>query len=254
LKVLLSALFFLFIHSSYAEEIRYYDVEIVVIENQSEQAKNAEYWPLEVNFSKPVNTITLGEQPLSEWLPIDVDLTQSFKVLSKNEFQLNAEVEKLSNSRTQRVLFHTAWRQPGLDKKVAMPVYFKHEVSDKALAATEAVTTTTDEPQSASPPAILEGMFKVTLARYLHLEAELSYRPKPVLVAATENSVSGVGDLNYPATGEIPGVIHFIQERSRIRSSELHYLDHPVLGVLLQITPYIKPAIIEEVTPKAKRQ
>jgi hypothetical protein len=31
------------------------------------------------------------------------------------------------------------------------------------------------------------------------------------------------------------------QLRRRIRSKELHYLDHPVMGMLLLITPYEKP-------------
>ena len=31
------------------------------------------------------------------------------------------------------------------------------------------------------------------------------------------------------------------QKRRRIRSNELHYIDHPVLGILLRITPYEKP-------------
>jgi len=37
------------------------------------------------------------------------------------------------------------------------------------------------------------------------------------------------------------GVIHLKQKRRRIRSNELHYVDHPVLGILVRITQYIKP-------------
>ena len=37
------------------------------------------------------------------------------------------------------------------------------------------------------------------------------------------------------------GVIHLKQKRRRIRSSELHYVDHPVLGMLIYITRYEKP-------------
>ena len=36
-------------------------------------------------------------------------------------------------------------------------------------------------------------------------------------------------------------VIHLKQKRRRIRSSKLHYIDHPVLGILIYITRYEKP-------------
>ena len=85
MKALLSTLLFLFISTSFAEDLRYYDVEIVVIENQSEAAKKAEHWPLEVIIKKPVNSVTLGEPPLVEWLPLDIDLAESFKVLTPED-------------------------------------------------------------------------------------------------------------------------------------------------------------------------
>lgn len=246
MKALLTALFFLCTANSFAEDFRYYDVEIVVIENLTETAKNAEHWPLEVTIKKPVNAVVLGETPLIEWLPLDVDLAESFKVLSAEEYQLIEEVEKISQSKNQRVIFHAAWRQPGLDKKIAMPVYFKHDFTEIPLTEEETLPLDIEEIETADS-SILEGIFRVTLARYLHLEAELSYRVKPAIVPTTEEIYSEYLTENTEENIEKQGVIYLKQKRNRIRSNELHYIDHPVLGILVKMTPYIKPEVDETI-------
>ena len=251
MKVILSALIYLFLNTSFADEIRYYDVEIIIIENQSEQAKNSEHWPLAVNLNKPANTVVLGELPSREWLPLDADLEQSFKELNSDEYQLNAEVEKLSESKTQRVIFHGAWRQPGLDKSVAIPVYFKHEVSTVPLNQEQAPAT--DNIKNESNLSTLEGVFRVSLARYLHLEAELSYRAKVSEVSEVVSYDNSFYDVDNDANeDEIQkqGVIYLKQKRNRMRSNELHYLDHPVLGILVKMTPYIKTEEDIQVKPE----
>jgi len=77
---------------------------------------------------KPEKTVQLGQPVLSEWLPKGVDLKSSYKVLNSRSNQLKKEVEKITESKTHRVIFHTAWRQPGLDKNQALPIYFKREI------------------------------------------------------------------------------------------------------------------------------
>ena len=244
MKALLSTLFFLCTTNSFAEDLRYYDIEIVVIENLRENAKNAEHWPLEVSIEKPENTVVLGEAPLSEWLPLDADLAESFKVLSAEEYQLLEEVKKISQSRNQRVIFHSAWRQPGLDKKMAMPVYFKRDFTQFPLAQEKTIAVDNEKIETANS-SILEGIFRVTLARYLHLEAELSYRTKPVVAPISEEIYEEYLTENTEENIEKQGLIYLKQTRNRIRSNELHYIDHPVLSILVKMTPYIKPEVDE---------
>jgi len=142
------------------------------------------------------------------------------------------------------VIFHAAWRQPGLDKKIAMPVYFKHDLSEIPLVEEEILPTDNENIEAANA-SILEGVFRVTLARYLHLEAELSYRTKPAVAPTTEEIYSEYLTENTEEKVEQQGVIYLKQKRNRIRSNELHYIDHPVLRILVKMTPYIKPEIDE---------
>ena len=219
-------------------------------ENLSETAKNSENWPLQVNLEPPEKTVELGlpTPKLSEWLPAEVDLKESYKLLGSKTFQLTDKVERISESKTKRVIFHTAWRQPGLDKHKALPIYFKREVPAAPVIEDE---TSSEESQQDTTPSILDGILRVTLARYLHLEAELSFRKKLPEITDSENPFSILDNEN--ARGDIgkQGIIHLKQKRRRIRSKELHYLDHPVLGILIQITPYEKPEELAA-TPQKK--
>jgi len=224
--------------------MRYYDVEIVIIENLSNVSRNSENWPIQVNLVQAEKTVQLGQPVSKEWLPKDVDLKSSYKLLKANTYQLTDKVERISESKTQRVIFHTAWRQPGLNKKQALPIYFKREVPAPAIVEDLSNSDQSTEDgaiASKSTPAILEGILRVTLARYLHLEAELTLRDKIPDIENSDNPFSVLDNQSELSEIEQQGVIHLKQKRRRIRSKELHYLDHPALGILILITPYEKP-------------
>lgn len=245
MKILISILFLLAANLSFAADMRYYDVEIVIIENLDEKQKASENWPLQVNLTLPEKIVTLGQPVNKDWLPQDVDLKSSYKVLNSNRYQLNPEVEKITNSKSQRVIFHTAWRQPGLDKKTALPIYFKREIPAAPKIDDENIIENSlqseDITELEPSPLILEGIFRVTLARYLHLEAELTLQNKIPEIVPSDNPFKALDNEILRNELEKQGVIHLKQKRRRMRSNELHYIDHPVLGILIKIMPYEKP-------------
>ncbi len=113
----------------------------------------------------------------------------------------------------------------------------------------------------------LDGYVALILARYLHIETDLVYRvPReqgvtaetdsgmgttvdtastmpPWPPAATEGTQSGTA---YPAdranaeqlVPPSPYLNFHLQESRRMRSNEIHYLDHPMFGVIIQVRPY----------------
>ena len=62
----------------------------------------------------------------------------------------------------------------------------------------------------------LEGWFSVTLGRYVHFGAQLQYR---------------LGDR----------AIALLSENRRMRTGEVHYFDHPALGILAHVEPLLPP-------------
>lgn len=247
MKALISILFLLLANNSFADDMRYYDVEIVIIENMTDKQRNSENWPLQVNLTQAEKTVQLGQPVLSEWLPKGVDLKSSYKVLKSRNYYLTEQVKKISESKTQRVIFHTAWRQPGLDKNQALPIYFKREIAPPPVIDDEESSETAQNSEIDSnqepntSPSILEGILRVTLSRYLHLEAELTLKDKVPDIVKSDNPFSVLDNEAVRSEIQKQGVIHLKQKRRRIRSSELHYVDHPVLGMLIYITRYEKP-------------
>jgi len=105
----------------------------------------------------------------------------------------------------------------------------------------------------------LEGLIRISLSRYLHLSADLTYSrevsvpAKPLIFKAPmqqneddlihvrenphESFLSNLSnELNASPTTLIKP-FRLIESR-RMRSKEVHYIDHPAFGILALITPY----------------
>ncbi len=264
--ILLSLLLPLALH---AQEVRYYDVEVILFENLDPAARQSEIWPESVELELDDRTIEIGH-PWPGPFPAEYEPRLSFKPLPARVYQLNEQAQKIDESPSRRVLLHTAWRQPGMPQETALKVHFQRHIpagpetlpeSGSATVETTAVSTARVPPEEGE----LEGLIQVMLARYLHVKADIVFRPilpEPALPedvpegfqplpAATRDTMESLGspepddengefaDTEEPVvTEQRPEVYHLDQIRRRMRSRELHYLDHPVIGMLIRITPY----------------
>jgi len=153
-----------------------------------------------------------------------------------------------------RPLFHAAWRQPTVEREQAATVYIE---SSERLAS--------------GLPAVL-GTIEISLSRYLHFNSALyfntplppgwvSQRPPTAQESAaaaalaanalTTLAPSDAIDSASSATQSLPAellpptpqqlTLKLAQSR-RMRSDELHYIDHPLYGVLVRISSYELPA------------
>ncbi len=254
-----------------AQEVRYYDVEVILFENLDPAARQSEIWPESVELVPDDRTIEIG-QPWPGPFPDEYEPRLSFKPLPAGAYQLNEQARKIDESPTRRVLLHTAWRQPGMPQDTALKVHLQRHIpaGPEPMAEPEMATEGESSPASISgiPPeeGDLEGLIQVMLARYLHVKANIVFRPKlpepatlpedvpegfQPLPAATYDTMESpeirgatgesgeFGDAEEPVVAEQrPVVYHLNQIRRRMRSRELHYLDHPVIGMLIRITPY----------------
>jgi len=221
------------------EEIRYYDVEIILFENLDRSARDSEYWPSSVELVRDDKTVSLGER-FTGTLPEGVDPALAFKLLPAKSLQLTKQAEKIEASDSRRVLLHTAWRQPGLSEEDAMTVYFKKMIpgvppgASGTQATGAANTTATPQSPYVTPEAgEIEALIRVYLSRYLHVTTDIIFVPQPANQSADPLMFeTSTPDVQQPVT------YRQHQTRRRMRSRELHYLDNPVLGLLIFITPY----------------
>ncbi len=115
--------------------------------------------------------------------------------------KLNAALKKLGNSENFELLHQVSWQQPVYDPQNALHV---------ALVP-------------ARRGGLLKGSAKLSFDRYFQLAMTLLYEPGfPDAEPSEQNS---------PASDTV-----FIHLKETMTDNKLYYLDHPLLGVLAQIT------------------
>jgi hypothetical protein len=101
----------------------------------------------------------------------------------------------------QPILHNVQWVQPVYGEQHSLPVYF--ESSTHALG----------QPK-------LKGVIELHVSRYLHSNMQLQYIPNKA--RSLNETIS-------------------LQQKRRMRSKEIHYLDHPYMAALIRIIPVEHP-------------
>ena len=233
-----------------AEELRYYDIEIIIFESLDEASKISESWRNEVSMEVPPLAVELGE-PYPGPIPKEYDPKLSFKLLASNQLQLLEEAKLLTASKNYRILLHTAWRQPGMDSNTALPVHINQSFLETSAAAATpngamsplgAPTSSVAASGEIQTRSILNGYIKIILSRYLHADINLMYTTK---IPLATTMVAPVAQTDTQEMKPIPATqptVYLLSQTRKMRSKELHYIDHPVLGVVILATPYEGPA------------
>lgn len=197
---------------------RWYQVNVLVFRHNVESSAGGEQWPDMTalpDFSNSMDLITdlpaMGDEPHDAQAnngpgPI------AFKALDRNERGLNDAERRLRNSSEYTPLLAAAWRQPSFGVSGAKRV---HLVDIDSHAGTRAVQATDQSPAAVALTPHIEGTVTLKVARLMSVDVDFIYDHdgKPVRLTATRG----------------------------IKLREVHYFDHPLFGVLLQVVPYDLP-------------
>jgi len=112
-------------------------------------------------------------------------------------------------------LIHRAWVQPIGSRKGAAAVYLK------SSGSVDLEDDAPDSGRTGAPP--MEGTLTLSRNRYLHADLDLLLR-----------RADGVD----PVSGTAARRTYRLHAQRRMRSGELHYIDHPAMGVLIKVTPF----------------
>jgi hypothetical protein len=246
------------------EEIKYYDVEIVIFKNVSVPKGH------EFNLPTPAASPTENTVDLADPTSLEKARDFGFEPLKAEELRLQESVDKIVKSSRYQLLTHIGWRQPGLDQQHAIPIWIKggtvfgpgYSSIDEILPA-KSVTAESNPDQIATaeinPNGLyeLEGLITVTLSRYLHTKADLVLR-KPADPYQLLQQSDELADTTAQEVADIEGQLllnYALNEKRRMRSKKLHYLDNPEFGLLVLITPYEAPAaVVDEPLPESSPQ
>lgn len=121
---------------------------------------------------------------------------------SSSSFMLKSTDQRIRNTGGLRVLYHKAWSQP-----------VRKGRSSQAVAI-QAGNMTADGYYE------LQGAITVDRGHYLHFKPDLQLRRNIMLEDGSMRTITAVLD-----------------EPRRMKSSEAHYIDHPLFGILVYATP-----------------
>lgn len=143
-----------------------------------------------------------------------------FRLLRADELQLNDDYARIDRLGAYRALGHAGWVQDGLDAENARPMNLAY------LGITN--------------PA---GTIRLRVSRFLHLTVDLQYQASQGAVETSSlDPFDRLGELalrqRYP----------FHAVRNAFRSGDLQYIDHPMFGLLVLITPAPEEEVIEDDT------
>ncbi len=215
-------------------EINEYDIEIVIFEDVSNRYVDSEQWPRVIHELLPedlkTNTdINIDNGKVEETAGIDAN--DVINISSNDTGKLDKYAKIINASTRYNVLVHKAWRQAGLDAESAINIH----INSKENAISSTATTLTGfnselGKDSDKTSSSISGEIKVILGRYLHIYTDLIYkRPNTSYTSVLASSANG---LFKEFT---------IKSHRKMRSKELHYIDHPLVGILVMALPVEKP-------------
>ena len=205
----------------HAETIRY-NIEIVIFEDSSSRYLNSEEWPI---------THQAEIKPKKAEYP---EINNVIDITNNSSNALAEHATKLKRSPRYNVLLHQSWQQAGLNDTDAVNfIIDTNETENKDLEVFS--TSTKSAKKNKQIKSSIKGNIKLVLGRYLHIHTDLhykrinkSYRPdSPVLHNKKFEEFN-------------------IKSQRKMRSNELHYIDHPLLGILTIVSPIKTPEPVEE--------
>ena len=230
---------------------RQFDIEVIIFKRAVDAEKVNESWP---NTQPKISLERVGSFQDTQYRA-----SKGVKMLPYSEYKLTPQKDKLKQHAGFEVLMHTAWRQ-GDQGKSSAPVFhiqagkdfskqFNADGSEKG-----AVTASADGFQEETidkPLYELDGKLQIYVQHYLYAETTLDLKAPSVReVKLQEQQI----ELDFPVSGaesnvqvgnltEISPTVEVeeflksyrMEQKRRMRSTETHYLDHPLLGMVIQV-------------------
>ena len=243
------------------DDLDWYEVELLVFKYLDAPAIASEHWPTTAGAPDWHGTrhfidgpaVTAQKQP------------NAYALLPNNVQQLNSVRDTLERKSGYAPMLHMAWRQIVPTRKQPDRIYLSSDANATPAASrtvapssatvnmdTFSQNTFSNHWNPAEAVAEVEGVFTVSRGRYLHVNLDLVWTPReqdlipamsamaqpatPFQTALSGFDVDTLGDPNEAAPRQFR-----IQANRRMRSGEIHYLDHPMLSALVLFTPYTPP-------------
>jgi len=190
-----------------------YQIELIIFART--ESNPQEYWPHDLKLGYPENLYSLNPQG---------NTPEGFLPVPTNERLLAPQAATLARSGSYTLLYHQAWRQMIYGRKTNLAISGGKTVGDHQE---------------------LEGSIALSVGQYLKIQTNLwltQFAVAGTNITETWPELpqlpnSGFSDTQKNSDFLIKRIVKISQERS-MRSNEIHYIDHPLLGIIIKIVPY----------------
>ena len=216
-----------------AEAEAWYQVEVIIFDRLTPDA-GGEQWR-DTPFILPDDPVdpravealaeTSVEAPAEALQPVP------YRLLPPARHRLGGIHDFFRRTAQYQPLLHLSWQQPAATGRQARHVRLRHPAPDSATA------TATAEPmfieQLIRPRPEIDGAIRIRGGFYLHADIDLSrFRVIP-----PANKIPPAPPVDEAAGPEATQKTRLeLKETRRIKLNEIHYFDHPMYGVILQVS------------------
>jgi len=148
----------------------------------------------------------------------------AFRAVADADRNLEGAARSIRRSKDYRLLLHQSWTQPIDAQSTAILLQGGDQFGDQFE---------------------LEGTLSVRRSRFLHVETDLwltrfeatgsmqdPFQDHPMAEVYPALLLAAARGLNHE-----PGYRYHMAQQRRLRSNEVHYLDHPQFGIIIEIRP-----------------
>jgi len=190
-----------------------YEVELIIFEDTSSRYLKSEDWSYnDMLLHTDINSSASTQKKDPEYTSLNWESAK-----------LSPQYKKLSTKSNFKILVNKRWKQTGLDRNETFNIPI-NSLLEKHTEDTEVSPQdpTQDIEQNLQPTeSYITGNVKLIMSRYLHFNINLKYfKPQTDALGNTEL-------ISYPVVNE-----------RRMKSREVHYIDHPLIGIVVLATPY----------------
>lgn len=194
-----------------------YQVEVIVFEHMDAQRFRAEHWPkfvtkldtqrainidnLQRNAPESLDTLeVLDALDEAGDKPLAQVVKQTVNLVDPKNYLLNNELRMIKANKVERFIAHLAWNQPLANNVRSTPIYFTAG-KDQEIAAVLSIKPN-------------RNMFTVSI--------DLIYKIQP----EDRKDDPGVDEIK-------------LMRDVRVKKKEVYYVDHPVIGMMLIVSPIV---------------
>ena len=196
---------------------RWYQVEMIIFARAENNPQEA--WPKDIKLAYPNNLVAIKSSSND---------SDGFNVLEPGERKLNSQAAAIVKNGSYTLLFHQAWKQMIYGRKTNIAIS-----GGKTFNGHQE----------------LEGSIALSVGQYLKIQSNLwltQFVPAGTNLTETWPELPMLPNTSAAEADKaqdylIKRIVKMSQERS-MRSNEVHYIDHPLLGVIIKIIPVETPS------------